>query len=170
MSVGGAVLLPETRDKILDQVDRYPSRRTALLPSLKLAQAQIGWLPPEAIAEVAELVGVSHASANEIATFYAMLLTRKPGRARVEVCVSLPCALAGGDRLLADLAAGLGIEPGEMTADGAVELVRTVECFGACHRAPMCRVNLDYRENLDPDATQALIAELKSGGASRNGA
>ena len=157
------MLLTETRERILAEVDRYPERRTALLPSLKLAQREVGWLPPEAIAEVADLVGVSHASANELATFYSMLRLQPGGRMRVEVCVQLPCALAGADRLLETLAEGLGIRPGEVTADGAVELIRTSECFGACHRAPMCRLNDEYRENLTPEATRDLIEELRSG-------
>ena len=157
------LLLPETRDRIAAEVRRFPQRRTALLPALKHAQAQIGWLPPEAIAEVAELVGVSHASANELATFYAMLRSRPGGRTRVEVCVQLPCALAGGEKLLQVLAEGLGIAPGEVTPDGRVELIRTSECFGACHRAPMCRVDDEYRENLTPESTRRLLEELGAG-------
>src|SRR5918992_4839187 len=111
------MLAAETRDRILVEVRRYPQVRTALLPALKLAQAQVGWLPREAIAEVADLVGVSHASANEIATFYSMLNTHHRVDMKVEVCVQLPCALRGADRLLRDLAAGLGIRPGETTPD-----------------------------------------------------
>lgn len=156
------LLSPETRDKILAEVRKYPQTRTALLPSLKLAQVQVGWLPPEAIAEVADLVGVSHASANEIATFYSMLNTHHPVDVKVEVCVQLPCALRGADRLLEELADGLGIAPGETTPDGKVELHRTHECFGSCNKAPMCRLNDEYRENLTPEATQSLIAELKA--------
>src|SRR5207247_931346 len=79
---------------------------------------------------------------------------------KVEVCVQLPCALRGADRLLDDLATGLGIQPGETTPDGKIELHRTHECFGSCNRPPMCRVNDEYRENLTPEATQALIEEL----------
>lgn len=162
-------LLPDTMARIVAEAEKYPVRRTALLPSLKMAQDQIGWLPPSAVAEVADLVGVSHAAANELATFYAMLHMRPIGRTRVEVCVSLPCALAGADRLLAALAEGLDVQPGEISADGALELIRTIECFGACHRAPMCRVNMDYREHLTPEATQQLIQELKSESRSRHG-
>lgn len=157
-----SVLSPETRDTILAEVARYPQPRTALLPSLKLAQDQIGWLPSEAIGEVAELVGVSHASANELATFYSMLRLHAGGRLRVEVCAQLPCALRGAERLLAQLAEGLGIRPGEVTPNGAVELIRTAECFGACHRAPMCRLDNEYRENLTPEATRLLIDELRA--------
>ncbi|MFN8632818.1 MAG: NAD(P)H-dependent oxidoreductase subunit E [Chloroflexota bacterium] len=156
------LLSPETQQLILAETRRYPQRRTSLLPSLKLAQAQLGWLPPEAIGEVADLVGVSHASANELATFYSMLNTHHRVDVKVEVCVQLPCALRGADQLLEDLATGLGIAPGETTPDGRIELHRTHECFGSCHRAPMCRLNDEYRENLTPEARQALIAELKS--------
>ncbi len=158
-----AVLTAETREKIAAEVRRFPQRRTALLPALKHAQAQVGWLPPEVISQVAELVGVSHASANELASFYSMLRLRPGGRTRVEVCVQLPCALAGGEKLLQVLAEGLGIAPGEVTPDGRVELLRTAECFGACHRAPMCRVGDEYRENLTPEATRRLLEELGAG-------
>jgi NADH-quinone oxidoreductase E subunit len=155
------LLSAETRDKILAEARKYPQRRTSLLPALKLAQRDVGWLPREAIAEVADLVGVSHAAANELASFYSMLNTHHPVALKVEVCVQLPCALRGADRLLAELAAGLGIAPGETTPDGKIELHRTHECFGSCNRAPMCRLNDEYREDLTPEATRALIAELK---------
>jgi len=156
------LLSPETQSKILAEVRKYPQRRTALLPSLKIAQYQVGWLPPEAIAEVADLVGVSSASANEIATFYSMLNTHHRVDFKVEVCVQLPCALRGADALLRNLSMGLGIAPGETTLDGKIELHRTHECFGSCNKAPMCRLNDEYRENLTPEATDALIAELKA--------
>jgi NADH-quinone oxidoreductase subunit E len=156
------MLSQDTREKILDEVGKYPERRTALLPALKLAQREAGWLPPEAIAEVALLVGVSSAAASELATFYSMLHLDYPVETRIEVCVQLPCALRGADRLLAELAEGLGIKPGEPASDGKIELHRTHECFGSCNKAPMCRLNDEYRENLTPEATQALIAELKS--------
>ena len=157
------MLSQETRARIAAEVRKYPQRRTALLPSLKLAQREAGWLPPDAVAEVADLVGVSHAQANELATFYSMLRMRPGGQVVVEVCVQLPCALRGAERLLAQLADGLGIQPGEITPDGQVELVRTAECFGSCHRAPMCRLNEEYREHLTPEATEAFIRELKAG-------
>ena len=132
--------------------------------ALKLAQAEVGYLPPEVVAEVAELVGVSHAAAQELTTFYSMLRTEPTGKQHVEVCVQLPCAVAGGERLLAQLADGLGIAPGQTTPDGRVTLVRTAECLGACHRAPMCRVNEDYVENVKtPEELAQLLGALRNG-------
>ena len=49
-----SMLSPDTQLKIQTEVAKYPKRQTALLPSLKLAQAELGYLPPAAIAQVAD--------------------------------------------------------------------------------------------------------------------
>ena len=159
-------LSPETRSAIQTLVQTYPERRSALLPALKLAQEH-GWLTTEAVIEAADLVGVPHAAAFELATFYTMLhYTEEPDPApapqRVVVCAQLPCALRGAEGLLRDLRTELQRE----IANGSVEIERTSECFGACHRAPMARVNERYCENVTGDARQQLIKELS---ASKNG-
>ena len=79
------------RAAIAQEIARYPHARTALLPALKLAQQEVGWLPPSVVAEVADLVGVSHAQAQELTTFYSMLHTEPHGKLLVEVCTQLPC-------------------------------------------------------------------------------
>jgi NADH-quinone oxidoreductase subunit E len=149
-------LSPATRAEIERLASLYPERRTALLPALKLAQADVGWLPPEAIAEAADAVGVPHAAALELAMFYTMLHTAPVPPTQVVVCAQLPCALKGAEGLIRDLQSGLE----QQIADGNVEVERTSECFGACHRAPMARVGNTYRENLDADARRQLIQEL----------
>ena len=166
----GGPLSSATQEAIRAAVRRYPKTRTALLPSLKLAQAELTFLPPAAVAPVADLVGVSHAAAWELATFYSMLHLEPEGKVIVDVCVQLPCALRGGERLLQELAQGLGILAGHTTTDGQVTLRRTPECLGACHRAPMARVNDEYRENLTPESAQQLVAELNRGRGSQEDA
>lgn len=163
------VLAEATRQEIRRLAERYPSRRTALLPALKLAQSEVGYLPPAVTAEVADLVGVSHAAAHQLVAFYTMLHAEPQGAIQVVVCGQLPCALRGADRLLRELSAGLGIAPGETTPDGMVSLERTPECFGACHRAPMARVNDTYHESLDQEATRRLLAHLEAARRVRGG-
>jgi NADH-quinone oxidoreductase subunit E len=145
-----------TRQSIGQLVALYPERRTALLPALKVAQAEVGYLPPEVIAETADLVGVPHSAALELAVFYTMLHTEPGPATRVVVCAQLPCALRGAEGLIRDLHSGLATR----IAEGSLEVERTSECFGACHRAPMARVGDEYRESLDTAARQQLIAEL----------
>ncbi len=146
----------------------YPHPRTALLPALKLAQAEIGWLPPPIVARVADLIGVSHPQAQELTTFYSMLHTKPHGERLVQVCAQVPCGYMGGDRLLAQLEQKLGVKAGDTTAnttaDGKVTLERTVECMGACHRAPMCRIGDNYVENVRTEAdVDALVSALRQG-------
>lgn len=144
----------ETRTAIERLAARFPERRSALLPALKIAQKEVGYLPPEAIAETADLVGVPHAAALEVAMFYTMLHTEPGPVTRVVVCAQLPCALRGAEALVRELRAAL--DP------ATIEVERTSECFGACHRAPMARVGETYYENLDAQGRQALIAELQA--------
>ena len=151
-----------TRQSIARLVAQFPERRTALLPALKLAQTEVGYLPPEVIAETADLVGVPHSAALELAIFYTMLHTEPGPATRVVVCAQLPCALRGAEGLIRDLRSGLATR----IAEGSLEVGRTSECFGACHRAPMARVGDAYCENLDATARQQLIGELS---ASNNG-
>ena len=146
-----------TRTAIGKLVSTYPERRTALLPALKLAQAEVGYLPPDTVAETANLVGVPHAAAFELVTFYTMLREKPPPAQDVVVCAQLPCALRGAEALIGDLREGLKAQ----IADGSVEIERTSECFGACHRAPMARVNGRYCENLSGENRARLIAELQ---------
>ncbi|MCC7072891.1 MAG: NAD(P)H-dependent oxidoreductase subunit E [Deltaproteobacteria bacterium] len=163
------MLSEATRTAIRSEVERYPHKKTALLPSLKLAQREAGWLSKDTLAEVADLVGVPHSSAVELATFYSMLFTAQVPRTRVEVCVQLPCALVGAEQAAEKIARAVGAElhgpPHRrhgVNADGTIEVGTTVECYGACHRAPMCRVGDDYVEHLhDDDAIASLAADLK---------
>jgi len=150
------MLSDATQAAIRKLVDAYPERRTALLPALKLAQAEVGYLPAEAIGETADLVGLPHSAAFELASFYTMLHMQPVPPTRVVVCAQLPCALRGADALIRDLHSSLAAA----IDAGAVEVERTSECFGACHRAPMARVNDTYCENLVGDARQGLIERL----------
>ncbi|MBI1945513.1 MAG: NAD(P)H-dependent oxidoreductase subunit E [Deltaproteobacteria bacterium] len=163
------MLSEATRSAIRGEVERYPHKKSALLPSLKLAQREAGWLSKDTLAEVAELVGVPHSSAVELATFYSMLFTEPVPKTRVEVCVQLPCALVGAEQTAEQIARAVGAElhgpPHRrhgVTPDGTIEVGTTVECYGACHRAPMCRVGDDYVEHLTDDAAVArLVADLR---------
>jgi NADH-quinone oxidoreductase subunit E len=163
-------LSADTRAAIAAEVAAYPHKKTALLPSLKLAQKELGWLSKETLAEVADLIGLPHSHAVELATFYSMLFTEQVAPVRVEFCIQLPCALIGAEQTLEKTAKLLDIKlEGKHgtrhghTKDHQIELHGTVECYGSCHRAPMCRVGDDYVENLKTDDDlKKLVDDLKA--------
>ena len=82
------------RARILALAEQYPSRRTALLPALKLAQAEIGYLPPPVIAEAADLVGVPHAAALELVAFYTLLRGEPVGTTQTATPAWLPLSMS----------------------------------------------------------------------------
>lgn len=150
------VLSEGARKQIKDYMSRYPNPRSALLPALHVAQNELGWLPREAMEEVAEVVGVDWDQVEEVASFYTMYYKDPVGTYVLEVCKTLPCSILGADEIIEYLSAKLGIKPGETTADGMFTLFR-VECLAACHRAPVMQVNHRYYQNLTPEKVDALI-------------
>lgn len=155
------VLSAETREAIVALKTKYPQVQSAILDALRLAQDEIGYLPPEATAAVAALLGVSPHHVHSLATFYTMFFTQPVGRAIVEVCDNLSCALWGSRRILARLEQEFGIAAGETTPDGAVTLLRTIECLAACGGAPALRVNTTYHEKMTEEKVMALVKELR---------
>jgi NADH-quinone oxidoreductase subunit E len=149
-------------DEIQQVAAQYPDRRSAVIPALRLAQEQHGWLPPEAFREVGDALGYTPAYCKAVASFYDMFHLEPVGRTVVEVCTNVSCALVGAQQVLEAFESELGIKAGETTDDGAFTL-RTVECYGGCGWAPVVALNCHYREPVKPEDVPALVAELKGG-------
>jgi NADH-quinone oxidoreductase subunit E len=154
-------LTPETVAEIERIKAALPERRAALLPALKAAQRERGWLPPETMAEVAHLLDLDPNTAYMLATFYTMLHTEPVGHYVLEVCRSLPCYLVGGDAVIAALQRKLGVEAGGTSADGTFTL-EIGECMGDCMHAPMMRVNDDYVGPLAPETLDQVLDALRA--------
>jgi NADH-quinone oxidoreductase E subunit len=141
----------------------YPDRRSAILPALRMAQDEHGgWLPPEALREVADALELAPAQVEAVASFYDMLHLQPVGRHIVEVCTNLSCALVGAQQVVEAFERELGVHPGETSEDGAVTL-RTIECAGGCGRAPVVVVDGRYREPVRPEDVPAIAEEVRGG-------
>ena len=141
----------------------YPESRSAILPALRLAQEQHGgWLPPEALCEVADALELAPAQVEAVASFYDMLHLARVGKHLVEVCTNLSCALVGAREVMEAFEHELGIHPGETSDDGRFTL-RAVECAGGCGRAVVVVVDERYREPVRPEDVPASVEELKRG-------
>ena len=121
-----------------------------------------GWLPPEALREVAEALELAPAQVEAVASFYDMLHLQPVGRHVVEVCTNLSCALVGAQQVVEAFERELGVHPGETSEDGAVTL-RTIECAGGCGRAPVVVVDGRYREPVRPEDVPAIAEEVRGG-------
>ena len=140
----------------------YPQPRSALIPMLHLAQEQDGWLTPDAMVHVAELIGLEPAEVYGTASFYDMLFTRPVGRHLVAVCTNLACLLNGGEELLEHAERRLGVAAGGTTADGEFTL-EEVECIAFCGAAPCLAVNWRFFGSLTAEDFDRLVDDLAAG-------
>jgi NADH-quinone oxidoreductase E subunit len=138
----------------------YPQSRSAVLPALRLAQEQYGWLSPEALRDVADALDLTPAYCQAVASFYDMFHMQPVGRHLVEVCTNISCALVGAQQVLEAFESELGVKTGETTEDGDVTL-RALECAGGCGWGTVVAVDHRYREPVQPEDVPKIISELR---------
>lgn len=139
----------------------YPERKAACLPGLWIAQREYGgFLPPAAIHEVADRLGLSFSEVEGVATFYTMYNLRPRGRHHLEICTCLTCAVLGAYDIVHKLEHELGVSVGQTTADGEFTLGEA-ECLNFCGAATVAQVGDHYFTNLTADNVMNLIDELR---------
>ena len=153
-------MLSEAALKEIDDIQKkYPTKRSAVLPSLYVAQGEQGYLTQEAMAEIARILEIPPTQVYEAATFYTMYNKKPVGKYHIQVCANLSCSLLGADHLVEYLSAKLGIKKGETTEDKRFTL-STVQCLGSCGTAPMLQLNDDYHENLTEEKIDKILDSL----------
>ena len=145
----------ELRKTIEEAMARYPERHSAAIPALHAAQDLHGWCSPEAIEQVACVMGVTPAYLDSVASFYDMLETSPVGRHSVYVCTNISCSLRGADALLVAIS--------EAAGDDADFNVRAFECLGACDIAPMASVDGVYVGPLELSDVPQLLDDTRAG-------
>ena len=152
----------ENRALAREIIGRYPKRRSAMIPLLHVAQAQAGWVSPEAMVEIAELVDTTPAEVLGTCSFYEMFKREPVGKYLVNVCATMSCALAGAAELMEHAEERLGVRAGGTTPDGMFTLA-SAECQAACTEAPCLQVNYRYRYRVDGEAFDQLVGDLATG-------
>ncbi len=143
-------------------IDRYPYKRSALLPMLHLVQSYDGYVTGRGIALCAELLDLTTAEVSGVATFYTQYKRHPNGEFTVGVCTNTLCAVMGGDAIFKAVSEHLGIGHDETTADGKITLER-VECNAACDYAPVVMTNWEFFDNQTPESVIALVDDIQAG-------
>ncbi len=141
-------------------MDKYPRKRSALIPSLQLAQKEAGFISPETVCEVARIFELTPNEVNEVVSFYTMFYKKPMGRYVIQVCTNISCLLCNAEEVAAHLKRRLGIGFGETTADRKYSLLE-VECLGSCGTSPVVQINEDYYEDLTPKKLDRILDSLK---------
>ncbi|MCA1839764.1 MAG: NADH-quinone oxidoreductase subunit NuoE [Actinomycetota bacterium] len=151
-----------TLGRVAEQmIANYPEgrQRSALVPLLRHAEDENGFVSAEAMQQIAELIGVTSAEVKSVATFYTMLHMKPRGHHILAVCHNLACSLMGAERIIGAVEGHLGVTAGGTTADGEFTLERA-ECLAFCDKAPMMQI--DHREMHGPLTVEAAIALIES--------
>jgi NADH-quinone oxidoreductase subunit E len=154
------MLSQEAQQHIRDLIGKYPRKRSALIPSLHLAQKEAGYLSNDTIAEIAKIFDLSPNEVLEVVSFYTMLYKKPMGKYVIQVCTNISCLLCNAEDIVAHLTGKLGIRFGETTQDGKYTLLE-VECLGSCGTSPVIQINDDYYEDLTPEKVDQILDSLK---------
>ena len=146
----------ERFEKILT---RYPDKQAALLPTLSLAQELRGYVSPESMDRVAELLELSPAYVRGVTTFYTMYNKRPVGRFLIQVCTNISCSLCGADKVMEAFLRYSNTEPGETSEDGEFTVMEA-ECLAGCGFPTCVQINSRYYETVKPGDVPNLCERL----------
>ena len=149
---------------VRSELTRYEQKHSAIIRCLYRAQDENGgWISPDVISHLSEVMEIPAAQIEEIATFYTMFNKQKVGKFHVQVCCTLTCGMLGGRELTDAMMKEAGCsKTGETSKDGLFTFAK-VECLGSCDTAPMLQINRDpYIENLNEQKGIQLVKDLRA--------
>lgn len=145
------------RTQLESLFERYPHKQAALLPALWMVQEARGWVSPDAIAEVAHVLGLTPAYVKGVLTFYTMYHQHPVGTHFIQVCTTTPCHVCGAEDVVKSFLEHTGCgELGVTSADGKYTVIE-VECLGACGFATPVMINSDFIESVTPEKVPELL-------------
>ena len=157
LSVGSG---PGIEDLFNEINKEFKGRPDELIPMLQRVQRALGFLPEQALLEIARLTRLSAARVFGTATFYAQFRFQPAGKYIIRVCRGTACHVKGSGRLLETIEDYLQVAPGQMTPDGLFT-IETVACFGSCALAPIMVINDSVYGSLNRSRALKLLDEIR---------
>jgi NADH-quinone oxidoreductase subunit E len=158
----------ELERKMDDAIARYPAdrKRSAAMPLLHLWQGEFGFISDEGVSWIAAKLDLQPINILELVTFYPMYRQAPAGKTHIRVCRTLSCAMAGSYEVMERACAAAGIvrhhddngmhNPVSVSKDGKYS-IEFVECLASCGTAPVCMVQDELIENVQPDDAALLL-------------
>jgi NADH-quinone oxidoreductase subunit E len=153
--------------QIVDAIVPRQTGRGDLIPVLQNTQARLGWLPREAMAAIADKLGLQNSEVYSVATFYNQFRLTPPGRNQIKVCLGTACQIKGGRIILDSWKRELNLEEGKTSADREYSLER-VACVGCCAMAPVTVVNNNIEAKVSPTRVKGILLDFELKKKKRN--
>lgn len=151
-----------SHDVMQSIVDRYPRKRSAIMPLLHYVQSVFGYVTNEGIEKISQMIEVETAEVTAVSTFYTQYKQKPTGEYHVGVCTNTLCAIMGGDAIFESLKEHLGVGNDGVTPDGMVSLEH-IECNAACDYAPVVMANWEFYDNQTVASAKALVDGARAG-------
>lgn len=160
----------EIEQQAADILKSSRGEKKELIPILQQIQAKFGYLPREAMLEVAEFLRIPESSVYGVATFYNQFRFTPPGKHPIRVCLGTACHMKGGNIISEAWERELGIKVGEVTTDREFSLER-VACVGCCAMAPVTVVEEIVQGKVTPTKVKGILLsfELRKGAKQNSG-
>jgi formate dehydrogenase subunit gamma len=142
-------------------IDSHKSVPGGLLPLLHAIQDQLGFIPSEAVGDIAKGLNLSRAEVHGVVTYYHFFRSEAPGKHVVQVCRAEACQACGAEELMALAEKTLGCASHSTTANGAVTL-EPVYCLGMCASSPAIQVNDTVHARVTPNKLNQLLRQLEA--------
>ncbi len=148
---------------VRDGANRCGALRSSVLMLLTDVNRELGFVPDEAVREIARVCGTNIADVLGVATFYSFISLEPRGRHIIRLCETISCAMKGGPDILTAIEEELGIKAGETTPDGLITL-ETTSCLGLCDQSPAMLIDDTPHSRLTPEKACEIVRGLRQGG------
>lgn len=160
--LGGKVLANTIvfEKEFLEMLEQFKGKKGALIPVLQETQDLFGYLPEDAMKEIASTLKIPFSEVYGVATFYSQFKLKPRGKNIIRVCSGTACHVRGGPKILDVIEEELNIKSGETTSDLCFTIER-VACLGACGLAPVMMVNDETYGRLTKDKITDILKDFK---------
>jgi len=141
-------------------LNRFGRKRSNLIPTLQKVQEELGYLPREAMLEVARFLAMPEIDVYGVVTFYNQFRLNPPGKHSIRVCLGTACHMKGGYITLDAWKRRLAIDRGQTTADREFDL-DTVACVGCCVMAPVTVVDDKPEGQVEPTKVDGILLSFE---------
>ncbi len=146
--------------EVQQAITQFAPVRQQLIPLLQMVQQKMGYLPPQAVAHVADYLSLSLSEVYGVATFYNQFRFIAPGRHPIRVCMGTACHIKGGDIILENFERKLAIKEGQTTSDREFSIER-VACVGCCVLAPVALMGETVHGQMVPSKAEGLVLRVR---------
>jgi NADH-quinone oxidoreductase subunit E len=150
------MLTEEERQEIEEETKHFDYKQAVSVDALKIVQKHRGWVSDESIKDIAELLEMSPAELDGVATFYNLIYRKPVGKHVILLCDSVSCWVMGCDRMREHFTKRLGINFGETSEDNEFTLL-PMQCLGTCDHAPAMMIDETLHRDLDEEKIDGIL-------------